>query len=61
MKSSVMEQILKDFLLNKISEPIPTSVKIVEGSIPIVFFGNVEKAEIITESIIKLKIRNIST
>jgi hypothetical protein len=51
MKSSVMEQILKDFLLNKISEPIPTSVKIVEGSIPIVFFGNVEKAEIATLSL----------
>lgn len=46
-----MQQNLKDFLLEKISEPLPTSVKIVEGSIPIVFFGNVEKAEIATLSL----------
>jgi hypothetical protein len=50
-KSNVMQQKLKDFLLDKISEPIPTTVKIVEGSIPIVFFGNVEKAEIATLSL----------
>ena len=42
---------LKDFLLDKISEPLPTSVNIVQGSIPIVFFGNVEKAEIATLSL----------
>ena len=42
---------LKDFLLDKISEPLPNSVNIVPGSIPIVFFGNVEKAEIATLSL----------
>lgn len=46
-----MQKKLKEFLLEKISEPLPTTVKIVEGSIPIVFFGNVEKAEIATLSL----------
>jgi len=46
-----VKQQLKDFLLDKISEPLPTKVKIVDGSIPIVFFGNVEKAEIATLSL----------
>lgn len=46
-----MNKELKEFLLDKISKPIPTTVKIVEGSIPIVFFGNVEKAEIATLSL----------
>jgi hypothetical protein len=46
-----MQHKLKNFLLDKISEPLPKSVKIVEGSIPIVFFGNVEKAEIATLSL----------
>lgn len=50
-KANVVQQKLKDFLLDKISEPLPTTVKIVEGSIPIVFFGNVEKAEIATLSL----------
>lgn len=46
-----MEQKLKEFLLDKISEPLPTNIGIVKGSIPIVFFGNVEKAEIATLSL----------
>jgi hypothetical protein len=46
-----MQQNFKNFLLDKISEPLPTTTKIVEGSIPIVFFGNVEKAEIATLSL----------
>jgi hypothetical protein len=46
-----MHQTLKEFLIAKISKPLPTSVKIVEGSIPIVFFGNIEKAEIATLSL----------
>lgn len=46
-----MEQQLKEFLLDKISEPLPTNIGIVKGSIPIVFFGNVEKAEIATLSL----------
>jgi hypothetical protein len=46
-----VHQVLKEFLIEKISEPLPTIVKIVEGSIPIVFFGNVEKAEIATLSL----------
>lgn len=50
-KSNMMQQNLKDFLLYKISAPLPTTVKIVEGSIPIVFFGNVEKAKIATLSL----------
>jgi len=50
-KESEVQQHLKEFLLDKISEPLPTTVKIVEGSIPIVFFGNVEKAEIATLSL----------
>jgi hypothetical protein len=50
-KISCMTKELKDFLLDKISEPLPTSVNIVQGSIPIVFFGNVEKAEIATLSL----------
>jgi hypothetical protein len=50
-KVNVVQQQLKEFLLDKISEPLPKSVKIVEGSIPIVFFGNVEKAEIATLSL----------
>lgn len=51
MKANLVQQKLKDFLLDKISEPLPTTVKIVEGSVPIVFFGNVEKAEIATLSL----------
>jgi hypothetical protein len=50
-RESTMQQLLKEFLLDKISEPLPRNVKIVEGSIPIVFFGNVEKAEIATLSL----------
>jgi hypothetical protein len=50
-KESAAQQQLKEFLLDKISEPLPTTAKIVEGSIPIVFFGNVEKAEIATLSL----------
>jgi hypothetical protein len=50
-KANVVQQKLKDFLLDKISGPLPTTVKIVEGSVPIVFFGNVEKAEIATLSL----------
>jgi len=46
-----MSKNLKEFLLGKISQPIPASVEIVRGSIPIVFFGNVEKAEIATLSL----------
>lgn len=46
-----MQKELKEFLLDKISLPIPTTVKIVEGSIPIVFFGNVEKAVVATLSL----------
>lgn len=46
-----MQQNFKNFLLDKISEPLPTTTKIVEGSIPIVFFDNVEKAEIATLSL----------
>jgi hypothetical protein len=46
-----MKQKLKDFLLDKISEPLPTNINIVDKSIPIVFFGNVEKAEIATLSL----------
>lgn len=46
-----MEQTLKEFLIDKISEPLPTTVKIVQGSVPIVFFGNIEKAEIATLSL----------
>ncbi|MCM8832279.1 MAG: hypothetical protein NC918_08825 [Candidatus Omnitrophica bacterium] len=42
---------LKEFLLDKISKPLPTTVDIVKGYIPIVFFGNVEKAEIATLSL----------
>jgi hypothetical protein len=43
--------IIKDFLLDKISQPHPTTVKIVPHSVPIVFFGNIEKAEIATLSL----------
>jgi len=50
-RESTMQHQLKEFLLDKISEPLPTKVKIVEGSIPIVFFGNVEKAVIATLSL----------
>ena len=46
-----MQQKLKDFLIDKVSQPLPSTDKIVEGSIPIVFFGNVERAEIATLSL----------
>lgn len=43
--------ILKEFLLEKIMQPHPKYVAVVPQSVPIVFFGNIEKAEIATLSL----------
>ncbi len=47
-KYNNIQQDLKGYLIYKISQSLPTAVKIVPGSVPIVFFGNIEKAEIAT-------------
>ncbi|GIV28934.1 MAG: hypothetical protein KatS3mg033_2031 [Thermonema sp.] len=51
MKANQELSELKSFLLCKISQPLPSVVRIVEKSVPIVFFGNIEKAEIATLSL----------